>query len=222
MQQKIINWFRERLDILGYMFILILLVILVCEHNYQRGYYSGFNYYNQLVNKYGWKEEKSAPTVTPTPTITPTATPTPKPTPVETEDFFIDTPIDKVYDEEELRYLSSIIQCEAGNQCKAGQQAVGIVVMNRKNHEIYFADTVREVIYQPGQFTPAHNGFLDRALAAYDAGTLSQDVIDAAKYALDGNIFVSYNGEKIDMTPYLYFNGRLSNAKIRIQDHDFA
>lgn len=81
---------------------------------------------------------------------------------------------------------------------------------------------MREVIYQPGQFTPAHNGFLNNALAAYDAGTLSDVAIEAARYALEGNKMVSYNGEKINMESFLYFNGRLSNARLRIQDHDFT
>lgn len=125
------------------------------------------------------------------------------------------------YSEEDLRYMASIIQCEAGNQCLAGKQAVGIVVMNRVNHEIYFADTVKGVIYEAGQFTPAHNGNLDNALRKYDNGELSEECIEAAKYALVGNTNIIYNEVEYEFN-YLYFNGRLSNAKVRIQDHDFA
>ena len=38
----------------------------------------------------------------------------------------------KSYTSKELKMMSAIIFCEAGNQSKAGKTAVGIVVMNRK------------------------------------------------------------------------------------------
>lgn len=47
--------------------------------------------------------------------------------------------------------LASIIFCEAGNQPYEGQVAVGAVVMNRVNSDIY-PNSIEEVIYQPGQF----------------------------------------------------------------------
>lgn len=129
--------------------------------------------------------------------------------------------IEKIYDDEDLRYLSSIIQSEAGNQCEAGQQAVGIVVLNRMNHETYFADTIKGVIYEPGQFGPASNGRLAKALKMYDAGTLPEEAINAAKYVLDGNTSVFYKGENIEMSSYLYFNTVVKNPKKQIQDHYF-
>ena len=217
--KKLINFLKDKIDDFCWCLILILLFMLACQQNYRSGYSDGF-YTCQRTTVTQDKRVETTPT--PIPTVTPTVTPVPtvSENSVSENEIVDDIPLD--YTEEDLRYLSSIIQCEAGNQCKAGQQAVGIVVINRRDHEVYFADTVREVIYQQGQFTPAHNGFLNKALAAYDAGTLSDVAIEAARYALEGNKMVSYNGEKINMESFLYFNGRLSNARIRIQDHDFT
>jgi hypothetical protein len=55
----------------------------------------------------------------------------------------------------------------------------------------------------------------------YDNEELPQECVDAAKYAMDGNNTVVYEGVEIDMTPYLYFATHWSSAKLRIQDHDF-
>lgn len=124
-------------------------------------------------------------------------------------------------DSEDLRLMSAIIWCEAGNQCEAGRQAIGIVVMNRIADEANFGSTVEEVIYWPGQFRPRTDGRLNKALAMYDNNELPQDCIDAAWYALLGNKIVTYNGQEIDMSEYLYFAREWKNAKIRIEDHDF-
>lgn len=62
--------------------------------------------------------------------------------------------------EEMLKLLAAIIFCEAGNQSYEGQVAVGAVIMNRVNSS-KFPNTIEEVIYQKGQFTPAQNGWLD-------------------------------------------------------------
>ena len=121
---------------------------------------------------------------------------------------------------EELRLMSAIIWCEAGNQCEAGKQAVGIVVMNRVNHE-KFEDTVETVIYETGQFRPIDDGKMVKALQMYDEGDLSQECIDAAKYVLSGSTIVNYNEKDIDMSDYLFFARDLKNERLRIQDHDF-
>lgn len=121
---------------------------------------------------------------------------------------------------DDLRYMSAIIWAEAGNQCEAGQQAVGIVVMNRVASEIY-KDTVYGVINEPYQFSPVKNGSFAKALSRYDSGSMPECVIDAAKYALQGNTVVNYNGTTYDLNGYLYFSRWVSNAKLTIQDHMF-
>lgn len=120
----------------------------------------------------------------------------------------------------DLRYMSAIIWAEAGNQCEAGQQAVGIVVMNRVASEIY-EDTVYDVINEPYQFSPVKNGSFSKALNRYDSGEMPECTIDAAKYALQGNTIVNYNGTTYDLNGYLYFSRWVNNAKLTIQDHMF-
>ena len=120
----------------------------------------------------------------------------------------------------DLRYMSAIIWAEAGNQCEAGQQAVGIVVMNRVASDIY-KDTVYDVINEPYQFSPVKNGSFAKALNYYDSGEMPECVIDAAKYALHGNTTVNYNGTTYDLDGYLCFSRYVENAKLIIQDHMF-
>ena len=120
----------------------------------------------------------------------------------------------------ELRYMASIIYAEAGDQCYAGQCAVGIVVMNRiKSDE--FPNNLYDVLYQRGQFTPASNGRLDNALYLYDIGEIPDSCIEAAIYALGGNTIVEYYGESIDMYNYHFFSMYLSECRFIIQDHMF-
>lgn len=60
--------------------------------------------------------------------------------------------------------LAALIYCEAGNQSYEGMVAVGAVVMNRVS-SASFPNTISEVIYQSGQFTPASSGALASAIA---------------------------------------------------------
>ena len=122
---------------------------------------------------------------------------------------------------EELRYMSSIIFAEAGNQCEAGQQAVGIIVMNRVRYEDYFEDDIISVIYEDGQFTPVDNGMLDTALEMYDEGILPASCIEAAVYAIEGNTIVNYNDKEYDLQDYLFFSRYIKNRKLIIEDHQF-
>ena len=79
--------------------------------------------------------------------------------------------------------LASLIFCEAGNQPYEGQVAVGAVVLNRVKSSVY-PNSVSEVIYQSGQFSPAMSGWLDRVRA--NAG-YSESALQAAEDALNGS-----------------------------------
>ena len=83
----------------------------------------------------------------------------------------------------EQELLAALIFCEAGNQPYDGQIAVGAVVMNRVRSGT-FPDTITDVIYQSGQFTPAMTGWLDSVLAS-DGYTDS--AMQAAADALAGS-----------------------------------
>lgn len=63
----------------------------------------------------------------------------------------------------DVELLAALIECEAGSTNYEGMLAVGSVVVNRMNHSKY-PNTLRGVVYQSGQFPPAHNGKLDRVL----------------------------------------------------------
>lgn len=133
----------------------------------------------------------------------------------------------KRYTQEELRYMTCIIYCEARGECYAGKKAVGIVVMNRVKDE-QFPDTVEDVIYQSGQFTPARSGSLSRALAIYDRqeqsgrvkGTMKK-CMKAAKSALTGSTTVQVRGRQKQMKDYLFFSRYIPNAAYSIGAHQF-
>lgn len=82
----------------------------------------------------------------------------------------------------ELQILAALIQCEAGGESYEGQVAVGSVVMNRVRCAAY-PNTVTEVIYASGQFTPAVTGKLNRVVLS---GSLKPSCIQAAQEVLNG------------------------------------
>lgn len=129
---------------------------------------------------------------------------------------------DMLVNEEDLRYMSCIIYHEAENQCEAGKQAVGIVIMNRVVDDSEdWGDTVKEVIYKPGQFAGLTDRRMKEAFKLYEKGELPNECINAAIYALGENKTVIYNNKEIDLSDYLYFAREWSDARLKIQDHDF-
>ena len=80
------------------------------------------------------------------------------------------------------KMLAALIYCEAGNQPYEGKVAVGAVVMNRVASG-RFPNSIKEVIYQRGQFTPAMNGKLDRIIVS---GRIPASCYEAARAALSG------------------------------------
>ncbi|MBD9014975.1 MAG: hypothetical protein EGR15_10325 [Lachnospiraceae bacterium] len=78
--------------------------------------------------------------------------------------------------------LAGLIYCEAGNQSREGKVAVGAVVMNRVASSS-FAGTIKDVIYESGQFSPAGSGWLDSVIAN---GAIPSSCYEAADAALAG------------------------------------
>ena len=74
---------------------------------------------------------------------------------------------------EEIKLLANIIYCEAGSESYVGKVAVGNVIMNRVK-SVSQPNTITEVVYARGQFSPVRNGSLQRAL--------SSDKADASCY----------------------------------------
>ncbi len=109
------------------------------------------------------------------------------------------------YSDSDLDLLAALIYCEAGNQSAEGKIAVGQVVMNRVASSS-FANSIHDVIYESGQFTPASTGWLDSVI-----GSAPQDCYDAAAAALNGEGTVG---------DALYFNTGSGKGQ-KIGDHQF-
>ena len=82
----------------------------------------------------------------------------------------------------DLDLLAALIYCEAGAEPYEAQLAVGACVVNRKNHP-HYPDTIKGVIYQKNQFTPAGSGKVARILMS---GKATASCYKAAKAALAG------------------------------------
>lgn len=114
----------------------------------------------------------------------------------------------------ELDLLARIINAEARNQPYEGKIAVGNVIMNRVNNS-KFPNTIKEVIYQKGQFYPVVNGAINKQP--------SEDSIKAAKEVLAGrtvvnsNVLYFYN--PVTSTSDWIFSREVSK---KIGDHAFA
>lgn len=128
------------------------------------------------------------------------------------------------YTKDELRLMSAIIFCEAGAEPYNGKVAVGIVIMNRVESNL-FPDTISQVVYQKGQFSPVRSGALARTLRLYDQGKFTQknhvDSIKAAKEALEGRTTLTIKGRKTNMESYLFFSVYLKNCRLRLGHHMF-
>lgn len=85
--------------------------------------------------------------------------------------------------EEELYLLANIIYCEAKGEPYIGKVAVGNVVMNRVKSDKY-PDSISEVIYAKGQFSPVRNGSMAKALKY---GSADDSCYQAALEALAGS-----------------------------------
>ena len=83
----------------------------------------------------------------------------------------------------DVALLAALLQCEAGGY--EGMLAVATVVMNRVESPAY-PNTLRDVIYQPGQFAPTWNGSLKRVLetgASSTAYAVAQDALGGARHS---------------------------------------
>lgn len=115
------------------------------------------------------------------------------------------------FTDEEVNLLAATVYCEAGNQSYEGKLAVANVVLNRIKSP-QFPNTMKEVLYQKGQFSPASSGRLEAAISR----GLPADCVKAAKDAIAGNNNVE---------GYYFFNTVVNTSKvaghIKIGDHIF-
>ena len=69
----------------------------------------------------------------------------------------VETESEKPYTDEDLYILSHIISAEAGNCSEDMMLSVGSVVLNRVADD-RFPDTIEDVVFQKGQYSPTWNG----------------------------------------------------------------
>lgn len=90
----------------------------------------------------------------------------------------METETEKPYSDDDLYCLAHIINAEAGddNCTHEHRVAVGSVVLNRVASDKY-PDTIEEVVFDPGQYSPTWDGryYLEP----------SEDSIETAKYLLE-------------------------------------
>ena len=88
---------------------------------------------------------------------------------------------------EDIKLLACLVHSEAGTQSYEGKLAVANIVLNRVKSSKY-ANTIKGVIYQSGQFSVAASGSLAKQLANYNnySSNSQRLSIKAAKAALEG------------------------------------
>ena len=108
----------------------------------------------------------------------------------------------------DLALMAAIIECEAGGESYEGKVGVGAVIMNRIRSS-QFPNTLSEVIYQSGQFTPAATGKLASVLsrgasqACYDA---ARDVFAGANTIGDRLFFHAGSGNGLTIGNQTFYS----------------
>ncbi len=130
----------------------------------------------------------------------------------------------------DLELLARIIKCEAGGEGEDGMKAVASVVMNRVTvtyGEYARYKTVREVVFQKGQFVCAMEtvGGQYNAQNIYNMA-LEQVHWDIAQWAMAGNRLTNLGTALWFFNPYSpdcrpYFPTKVGVFAIRIGDHCF-
>ena len=123
----------------------------------------------------------------------------------------------------DLKYLSAIIFCEAGNQSNKSKVAVGNVILNRSNNKGKFGhvNTIKDVIYDKKwsvQFTPAYSSAnsLSAALDVYEnpskySGSWKASTMEQSKKAAREVL----NGQKEVPGSYYYFNSSVDKTRAK-------
>lgn len=131
----------------------------------------------------------------------------------DTEDIAVSFSRGGVLFSEDIEILARIIHAEARGESFEGQVAVGAVVLNRVESP-RFPMSIREVVYQPGQFTAVDDGQMRLAP--------NQMAFRAAMAALEGhdpsNGAIFYYNPRIATDKWI----RTRAVKLTIGNHDFC
>lgn len=120
------------------------------------------------------------------------------------------------YTQADLDLLSRLIYAEAGCTWIPDwvQRMVGSVVLNRVESQ-YYPDTIREVIYQPGQYAPTWDGSLQKTPDArtienarylLEHGSICPENVVGQNSIITGNgVYTSYYDQVLDTTIYFCY-----------------
>lgn len=112
---------------------------------------------------------------------------------------------------EDAQLLMQVAQAEAGNQGEDGQWLVMSVVLNRMKSDT-FPDSMKEVIYQPHQFSTVSNGTIEsaeptadthKALARIECGDVAPQII--AFETTDSEILSDYFTKVFDYRNHSFY-----------------
>ena len=79
---------------------------------------------------------------------------------------------------EDIELIALVTMAEAEGETEKGKRLVISTILNRLDSE-HFPDTVKEVIYQPGQFTSMWNGRSDRCYVKEDICQLVKEELES-------------------------------------------
>lgn len=120
------------------------------------------------------------------------------------------------YTQADLDLLSRLIYAEAGCTWIPDwvQRMVGSVVLNRVESQ-YYPDTIREVIYQPGQYAPTWDGSLQKTPDArtienarylLEHGSICpENVVGQNSIVTGSGVYTSYYDQVLDTTIYFCY-----------------
>lgn len=110
---------------------------------------------------------------------------------------------ENLFEHSDVQLLAKLITAETGSSSDQAQIAIASVVMNRVN-SAKFPDTVFEVIYQKGQYSPTWNGSIDNepdeqalknALYVYQNGSqIPSNVLYQSRYIQGSGIWAQIDG----------------------------
>ncbi len=130
----------------------------------------------------------------------------------------------------DLEILARIIKCEAGGEGDNGMRAVACVVMNRVQvtyGEYARFETIRAVVYQPGQFDCVRES-IRGSYNAQNIYNMRPDQVhyDIANWAIAGNRLTNLGFSLWYFNPFQpscrqYFPSEVGQFVIRIGDHCF-
>lgn len=114
--------------------------------------------------------------------------------------------------ESDKELMARLVRAEAVGEPFAGKVAVAVVVLNRVAHE-GFPNTVKEVIYQKGQFTPVSNGQINQPADA-DSIRAVEEAITYGK----GNGSIFFYNPKTSTNQWIFTRETIT----QIGNHVFA